>query len=164
MNVYSLLDNVEEKPTMFIVKRKKAGQCSNLQNTHAKTSQTVAKMQELLQSHSYSSSGTIKITKEKNVTIQGSNMMHTAPDEDLNNTWDSQISHIDFNFSSPYYSRVKLMADQRPYKPQRQRIAIIFHISTPRFNKFFQRVDNRISKSPEYLYVSMHIYSLIKNA
>lgn len=158
MNVYCLLAKVEEKPTKIAVKQKTPDHYSNLLKDHATVLHMIPKTQKILQIHfNGSTTRAIKVTKTKNVSFKWSNMTDTSIDKDLNYTWDYyyQLPHPHFNFSPPYYSRVKLVADDIAYTPKVRGLAKVFHYGTPRVDLIFQKVDSRISNSPEYIYVSI---------
>lgn len=157
MNVYCLLAKVEEIPTKMKQKQKMLDKYSNLLKDHATVSHMIPKTQKILQSHFNGTTRAIKVTNTKNVSFQWSNMMNTSIDKDLHYTWDYyyQLPHPHFNLSPPYYSRMKLVADDSPYTPQIRRIAKVFNYGTPRINLFFQKVDSKVSTSTEYIYVSI---------
>lgn len=158
MNFHCLLANVEGKQTKFRVKQGKSDEYSNLQKTRTTLTYMIPKKEKILQGR-YNDTRTINVTKSENVTLNWRNMTDVVTENDFNSTWDHhQLPHPQFNLP-PYYSPVKLMADEDPFVPRPPLIAKIFHSGTPRFDLFFQKVDNKISFSSEYVYVSMHIYS-----
>ncbi|XP_026324952.1 uncharacterized protein LOC113233931 [Hyposmocoma kahamanoa] len=143
--------NVEGKQTKFRVKQGKSDQYSNLQKTRTTLTHMIPKKEKILQGR-YNDTRTINVTKSENVTLKWTNMTDVVAEKDLNSTWDHhQLPHPQFNLP-PYYSPVKLMASEDPFIPKPPVLAKIFHSGTPRFDLFFQKVDNKISFSSEYIY------------
>lgn len=68
-----------------------------------------------------------------------------------------QISFPQYNISPPLYSRMKL-TEEEVFVPNVPILSNIIHSNTPRYDLFFQPVDNRISLSSEYIYVSIFVY------
>lgn len=154
MYVYFLLAKFEEIPTRIAIKQKMLDEPADLlqpQETNPKA--------QIILPDLYNSTKALKGTKTKNVTFNWSNM---TEEEYNNNTWDYYYRSFDpqLNFSSSNYSRVKLLkGDESPYIPKAPIIAKVFHLATPRLDVFFQKVDNRVTDSTEYVYVS--IYNLM---
>lgn len=160
MIVYHLLAKVEEKPMKLAVKQEKRNQYLTSQKTHFNVSQMPPNMQKVPQGHCNGTTRTINVSKTENFTHERANTVDTETDKDLNRTWEyyNQTSHSHFNVSPPHYSRMKL-ADDSEYTPEVPALAKVFHHGTPRFDIFFLKVDNKITLTPEYFYVSMCIYT-----
>lgn len=152
MNVYCLLAKVEETPTEIGVKQEMPDEHADLLKAKA----TNPKAQIALQDQN-NDTRALKGTKIKKLTFTGPNMT----DEEFNNTWDYYYRSFNpqINLFHSNKSRMKLVGDESPYIPQAPTLAKLIHLAIPRFDLFFQKVDNRISYSNEYIYVS--IYSLI---
>lgn len=163
INVYHLLAKVKETSTKLGMKQKKPEYLTP-HNSNSTVTQMVPKKQKVPQRHNNGTTRAINVKKTKKVTLKRSHKVYTATDKDFS-TWEyyHQLSHPHFNLPTTHYPRVKL-TDENVFVHDPPNLAIIFHSATPRYDLFFQKVDNKITTSTEYVYVSMYIYSLKKNA
>lgn len=158
--IYHLLAKFGKSPMKPAVKQDKPDQYLNPQKAHSAVSEIVPKIQTVLQRCNNGTARPLKITKPKNVTFKRTNMVYRTMENDFT-TWQyyHQSSHPHFNLPPPHYSRVKLVSDTA-YNHNPPNLAKLFH-NAPRYDLFFQKVDNKVSMSSEYLYVSIiYVYGI----
>lgn len=156
--MYHLLGKADKKSLKVAVKPKKPCQYSNLRKTHSTVSNKVPNMKKVLQGYYNNITRAQKgqVTKTKDVTLETTYKVETVTDSDLSSTWKyyQQSTYPDFNLSSPFYSHMKILSDDSEYIPEPSDLAKAIHTGTPRLDLFLLQVDNKITISAEYAYVS----------